>query len=132
MPKSTTELVRLAFDALNRKDLEGFLALVDPKVEFNSLIAEADTGTFHGHEGVRQWWEAVQLSLGGLSYKLEEVRDLGEMAVVKMRVTGEARGVPIEQTMWQAARRRGDRVVWWMVGRTEDDVIAAGQEAAEN
>ena len=124
------DLIRKAFDALNRHDLEGFLELIEPDVEFNSLIAEADARSFHGHDGVREWWETVLESLGGLHWELEEIQLRGEeWATVKLRVIGEASGVPIEQTMWQGNHRRGERADWWHVGRTEEDVLAAMREA---
>lgn len=131
MPISATELTQRVFDAINDRDLDAFLALVDPEVEFNSLVAEADARTFHGHEGVRQWWETVLPALGGLRFENEEIRELpDDLVLVKIRVVGEAGGVSIEQTMWQAARRRGDRAIWWRVGRTEDEVIEAAQAAS--
>jgi ketosteroid isomerase-like protein len=58
------KLARMAFDALNRDDLDGFLELIDPEVEFTSLIAEAEGETFPGHDGVRRWWESVHSSNG--------------------------------------------------------------------
>lgn len=130
---SDRDLMTAVLDALNRGDLNGFLDLTDPEVEFNSLIAEADTGTFHGHEGIREWWETVQESLGGLSFSPEEMReipDLDDVILVKLRVAGEVRGVKVEQVMWQAARRRGDKAVWWQIGRTEDEVVEAARRAA--
>lgn len=125
--------MKRALDALNRADLDAFLEITDDEVEFNSLIAEADNRTFHGHEGVRDWWETVQEAFGGLTYTAEEMRepsDLEDVIVVKLRVAGEVSGVKVEQVMWQAARRRGDKAVWWQIGRSEDEVVEAARRAA--
>ena len=66
------QIYRRGIDAVNRGDLEGFLASVHPDVEFTSLIAEAEGETFHGHDGVRRWWHEVALPLGGLHGESEE------------------------------------------------------------
>ncbi len=126
-------MARAAYDALNKHDLDAFLALIDPEVEFNSLIAEADNRTFHGHEGVREWWETVQESLGGLTYEVQEIRELpelGDAVLVKQRTAGEVSGVTVEQVMWQAVRRRGTKVIWWRTGRSEDEVVEAARQSA--
>ena len=52
-------VVRRAFDAYNRRDMDSLLALLDPEVEVRSLMTEAERSTYRGHEGVREWFEAV-------------------------------------------------------------------------
>ena len=61
MSEENVETFRRGFAAVNHRDLDGFLANVAPDVEFMSLIAEAEGETFHGHEGVRRWWNEVVL-----------------------------------------------------------------------
>ena len=63
-----------AYAAINRGDLEAFLSLIDPEVEFNSLIAELEGQTWRGHDAVRDWGARVKSSRGGLHYEAEEVR----------------------------------------------------------
>jgi ketosteroid isomerase-like protein len=61
---SNREIARRAYAAVAEDDLEGFLALVEPDVEFNSLIAEVEGKTYRGHDGVREWWEGIKAQLG--------------------------------------------------------------------
>lgn len=48
-----------AYDAINRDDVEAFVALCRPDVEFNSLIAEVESPRYVGHDGIRRWWDDV-------------------------------------------------------------------------
>jgi ketosteroid isomerase-like protein len=55
MPSEAFELSRRAWIAVDERDLDGFLEIVHEDVEFESLVAEAEGGCFHGHDGVRRW-----------------------------------------------------------------------------
>ena len=47
-------ILRSAYRAFNARDIEAVIALMHPEVEWPSLVLEME-GTFHGHDGVRQW-----------------------------------------------------------------------------
>jgi ketosteroid isomerase-like protein len=131
MPQTLTETVEQAYAALSRRDLDGFLSHLDPEVEFTSLIAEAEGARFHGHDGVREWWEKIVVeSLGGVGFALEEVRPLDdERVLVKLVISGEAGGVQVEQLIWQAIRvRDGTHATWWQAFRTEEEALEALDE----
>jgi ketosteroid isomerase-like protein len=89
------------YAALNRRDLEAFIAATSGDVEFRSLVAEAEGQTYRGHHGIRQWWGEVRAALGGLAFDLQEYTEEGDGAVTKLRVRGEHGGTGIEQTMYQ-------------------------------
>ena len=122
------ELAEAAYAALNRRDIAGFLDLVDERVEFRSLIAEAEGESFHGHEGVRRWWTQVAESLGGLGFEMEYYEEEGDGGVTRVRVRGSVEATGIEQTMWQAILVRGEKVVWWGTFRTGDEARTALRE----
>ena len=119
------ELLKNAFAAINRSDLEGVLSLADPEVEFHSLIAEAEGQTYRGHDGVREWWEQVKGSLGGLRFEAEAIRSEGDWAVVKVLVTSRMGDVAVPQRMWQATRVRNGKAIWWGIYRTEPEALEA-------
>jgi hypothetical protein len=129
MLEDNVELAKAAYAAIGRGDLEGLLALVDPEVEFRSLIAEAEGQTYHGHDGVREWWEKVAQALGGLRFDPTEIHDLGERAYVELVVTGTVEGVDVPQRMWQAFRVRDGRAIWWATFRTEAEALEALEAA---
>ena len=117
------------FAALNHRDLAGFLDGVAEDVEFRSLIAEAEGDTFHGHDGVRQWWTQVAQALGGLGFEMQGYAEEGDGIVIKVRVRGNVGSTGIEQTMWQGGVIREDeKVVWWETFRSEDEAWAAVRE----
>ena len=123
---TNVELTRAGFDALNRRDREGFMALTAPDVEFTSLIAEMEGEHYVGHEGVKAWWDRVASALGGLEFDLVEARDVSEDCVlVHTRVHGSAGEVQIEQQMWQIVRVRDGKACWWGTFRTEHEALAA-------
>ena len=54
MSQENVELTRRAFDALDRRDLDEFVAFHDPSCEIKPLLA-AVAGDYHGCAGVREW-----------------------------------------------------------------------------
>src|SRR5215217_4862920 len=90
-----------AVDAVRRRDLDAYLALLDPQVDIVPLGAIRPS--YHGHNGVRRWWEDLFGVAPDFSLDIEEVRDLGDELIVAMRVHGHGResGVPVEQRIWQ-------------------------------
>lgn len=129
MSQETMELAMAAYAAINRRDLEGFLALVDPDVEFRSLIAEAEGRAYRGHQGVREWWERVANALGGLRFEPKELHDLGDRGYAELVVTGRVEGVDVPQRMWQAFVLRDGKPIWWATFRTEAEALEALEDA---
>ncbi|MBM3666173.1 MAG: nuclear transport factor 2 family protein [Actinobacteria bacterium] len=128
------ETTRRASEGLSRDDLDAFLELVDPEVEFNSLVAEADTGVFRGHQGVREWWAMLKGSLGGVRFDPVEAipTEHDRVAIAKIRVVGEVSGVEIGQDMWQVIYSPEGLAVWWGVFRTVQEAREEGlRQAAE-
>jgi len=122
-----TDLSRAAYVAISEDDLEGFLALADPDVEFNSLV---EGRSYQGHDGVREWWNNVVKSLGGVSLDLEEVVDFDDHGYVKMTVGADTSDLP--QAIWQAVRIEDGKAVWWGIFPTEDEArqaLGAGEKS---
>ena len=118
-------LVEAALAALNADDLPGFLALVDEDVEFTSMVAELEGTTFRGHDGVRVWWETVRGAFQDIRWDLLDIQGSPERVVTNLRMTGTLGGVPVTQTMWQAATARDGRATWWGLFRTEAEALEA-------
>ena len=126
------ELARKAWVYLDERDLDGFLGIIHEDIEFVSLVAEAESGTFRGHDGVRVWWEQVGEALGGLRYEPEEMWDLGEGAVLtRLVVSGTYSGVEVPQTMWHILKVRDQKAEWWGSFRTREEAMGAYRARAE-
>jgi ketosteroid isomerase-like protein len=52
-------VVRRAVDAFIERDLHGILALADEQIVLRSLLTEAERPLYHGHDGVRDWFDNV-------------------------------------------------------------------------
>jgi SnoaL-like domain len=93
------ELAYWAFGHLQRDNVEGFLSYVDPEAEWHSYLPEVE-GTFHGHEGVREWWSTLRGVVLDSPPLIEEARDLGEWILLGARVeAGRASGSDFWQIM---------------------------------
>lgn len=129
-PVDLEAIAQGAYQALNDLDLERFLSLIDPDVEFVSLIAEAEAQRYHGHEGVRRWWSDVIGSLNELHFDLVATHALGDRGYTELRITTRTGGVEVPQRMFQAFLFRDGRPYWWQTFRTEAEARAAiGLEA---
>ena len=52
-------VARAAIEAFMARDLDGILEAADPEIVVRSLLTEAERPVYHGHEGVRDWFENV-------------------------------------------------------------------------
>jgi ketosteroid isomerase-like protein len=118
------------YDAINRRDLDAFVAGVSEDVEFRSLIADVEGQVYRGHEGVREWWVNVSQLLGGLGFEMEEYAEEDDVGVIRVRVRGNLGTTGIEQTMWQAVLVQDGKATWWQTFRSEDEAWAAARERA--
>ena len=53
------DIVLRAVAAFMARDLDGLLALADPQIVLRSLLTEPERALYHGHGGVRDWFDAV-------------------------------------------------------------------------
>jgi ketosteroid isomerase-like protein len=63
MSHENVELFRRAVEAFNARDLERFIALFDPDVEFHSSFSGV-SAVYHGHEGLRRWHQDLEDAWG--------------------------------------------------------------------
>ena len=113
MSQENVELFCRAFDALNRRDQETFLALMDDDVEFVPGAARME-GSYHGHEGARRWWENLHDAFPDFTIEIVEVRDLGDVTLgaVRLRAHGAVSDVPVDDMVWAVGRWRREKCVW--------------------
>jgi ketosteroid isomerase-like protein len=123
------ELVHQACDAFNRRDLDAFLALCDPDVEFISYMAQVEGGEpYRGHDGVREWWESFHAVFPDFRLEVEQARDLGGGRMIA-RWRTHARGVKsdalTEQMVWQVGEYRHGKAIEWRMFRSEEEALEA-------
>ena len=122
------QVVQRAVGAFMEQDLDGLLALADPRIELRSLLTEAEQPLYYGHEGVSDWFDAV---FGVFPDWRPQPRaasyDDGGAVVIGLDVTatGAGSGVPIDQTYWLGARVQADKITFFGFFRTEPDAREA-------
>jgi ketosteroid isomerase-like protein len=124
MSQENVEIMEALYAAIERVDLDAFLALSHPEIEFHSMIAEAEGGDFRGHDGVREWWRSVIESLG-VRPGAEQTESFRDRGISRFRLSGTIEGVAVPQTMWMAWRVRDGLVAWWSTYRTEEEALEA-------
>jgi ketosteroid isomerase-like protein len=126
MSHENVELARQAYDALNRRDFDAFLALMDADVEALPRVVAIEGG-YHGHEGIRRWWEHLVDSLPDIVIETVAVRDLGDLTLAAVRIRGHGAGsdTPLAETLWTLAEWRHGKCVWWANYGTEAEALQA-------
>jgi ketosteroid isomerase-like protein len=122
------ELVRRAVDAFMTRDLDGILAVADEGIVLRSLLTEAERPLYHGHEGVRAWFDNVFGVFPDWTPSPRRASHDQDGAVViglDVTATGAGSGVPIDQTYWLGARVEADKIRFFGFFRTEEDALAA-------
>jgi ketosteroid isomerase-like protein len=128
MSRENVELQGRAFETFNRRDFDGFLALMDPEVEFVPYERALEGGgAYHGHSGVRRWWSDYSEALADFTAEFDEVRDLGDVTLTcgRLRGHGAGSGASFERTLWHVARWRGGKTLWWRAFDTEAEALEA-------
>jgi ketosteroid isomerase-like protein len=127
MSQENVELARRAADAVNRRDLDALLALTDPEVVTATRTLGVEGGTYHGHEGIRTWWDGIFSAFPDFNVEVISLRGIGDMTLGNLCVRGhgEGSGAPFEDVVWQAARVRDGRVVWWQTFGSEAEALEA-------
>jgi ketosteroid isomerase-like protein len=132
MSQESTELVRRGYAALNDLDSDAMIAVCDPEVEFQSRITSIDDVTYHGHEGVRRFFERLRDSFQWVDIRTLEIVGEGDRIVVtnRFRARGALSGVDVEQRFYHALKLRSGRAIWWAFFDSKREALeAVGLEA---
>jgi ketosteroid isomerase-like protein len=126
MSQENGELAQQAFDAFNRRDMGAFLALMDADVEAVSRLVAMEGG-YHGHDGIRHWWQNLLDAFPDYILETVEARELGNLTLATLRSRGHGADsdTPFVDTVWVAVEWRDKKVVWWGAFATEDEALAA-------
>ena len=126
MSRENVELQYRSFETFNRRDLDAFLALMDPDVEFIPYERALEGGgAYHCHAGVRRWWKDSFEALPDLTAEPDEVRDLGGMTLTRgsLRGQGAGSGAAFERTLWHVAEWRDRKTIWWCAFESEAEAL---------
>ena len=126
MSQENVELHYRAVDAVNRRDLDALLALMDHDVEAGSVLIAIEGG-YHGHDGMRVWWKNLLEAFPDFTIEVSAMRDYGDVTVAALlnRGHGSDSDAPFEQMTWQAVRWRRGMCIWWCTVQSQAEALEA-------
>jgi ketosteroid isomerase-like protein len=107
------EPVRAIIAALNRGDVEGMLARMDPDFEWRPLEASPVAQVYRGHEQVRRYVEDWLSTFEALRLELEDTAAVADrvVAVVHGHGRGRASGLQLDNRFCQVWTVRGGTAI---------------------
>jgi ketosteroid isomerase-like protein len=107
MSQENVEVFKRGVEAWNGDNLDAFIDLVDPEIEWFALME-----VYRGHAGVRRAWESFKGDMQ-LKVRFDDIRDLGEsvLALGEMETTGQTTGLDFTTEMAQLFTYRGGKAV---------------------
>jgi ketosteroid isomerase-like protein len=133
MSRENVELHVRGLDAVNRRDLDALLAVMDPDVEAASALVAIEGG-YHGHDGMRRWWENLFAVFPDFTLEVDEVRDFGDVTVAALRNRGHGAdsATPFEQPVWHTMRWQRGMCIWWGTFQTRAEALDAVGHRSRN
>ena len=112
MSQANVEIVVGALEAAPGNP-EAFFSIFDESAEFDVSANVPDAGTYHGPEGVREFFRNWVGVFDDFGYDVEEVIDAGDSVIVSIHQwgTGRGSGARVDYRFWQAWTLRGGKVV---------------------
>jgi|SRR6478672_11121826 len=128
MSQENVETFMRATDALEHGDFDDALIeeLVDPDVVFEPLRAPV-SGTYRGHEGVRQFIADTAASFDAYRFDRSDIRDLGDrvLAIGTLHIRAAQGGPETDVPTAGIATYRDGRLVHWKDFGDRDKALEA-------
>jgi hypothetical protein len=126
MSQENVDRLIVLIDAFNRRDWHAFVAGADKNIEVESRLVAMEGG-YHGHDGLRRWWDHFLGAFPDYELEVQEVRDLGDVTLGHMRGSGHGAdsATPLVDPFWIPMRWRDGKVVWWRNCATEAEALEA-------
>jgi hypothetical protein len=120
------ELSVRAAQAFNRRDLDGFLALMDDDVEGHPLAMDMEGG-YCGHSGTKRWWDAQFDSFPDLTIEILDMSERDDLTIAELCMRGHGAGgaVPVRTTIWRVSQWRSGKCIWWGTFRSAEEALGA-------
>jgi ketosteroid isomerase-like protein len=98
-PEFIVEFARRGYEAFNEGGVEAILPFLEPDIEWVNENPAPMRGTYHGHAGVREFFEQLMALFEDLRLEPEELRAIGnEYVLVFLRIRGRGTRTGVEGT----------------------------------
>jgi ketosteroid isomerase-like protein len=130
--QSSSDIVREAFEAADRRDKQALFRLLSPNVEWHLAGLFADQPPVRtGRDGI--WDYALMLfeQIEGLHRELAEVEEVGDRVVARYHVRGKSRdsGSPLDFEFTMVARVKDGKIVSGRNYEDHDEAVTDAQLA---
>ena len=107
MSEQNVELHRREIEAFNARDIQAFISLSDPQIEFYSAMTTPGGAVYHGRDGLRKWLGDLEDAWGDeLRVEPEAFFDVGEHTLAFQVLHGRGRQSGAEVALPGAALAR--------------------------
>ena len=116
MSQENVEVARQIATAWQRDDLDTFLSLLDPTIEWHTLperLVEGIESFYQGYEGIRRFWHTYRSDFD-LDIEMQGVREVGDDRVVVLlgaRLRGATSGIETETPVGLVMTVRDGKVI---------------------
>ena len=129
MSQENVEIAGRAYEAINRRGVEGAIEFLHPEIEIHDFPEIPDTRLYRGHDGFRALFRNIDALFEDLRWEPVEYIDAGDNLIVMTRTFGRGRGsgVEVEATvahLWTIRDGKASRLR--MLGDRDTAVRAAG------
>jgi ketosteroid isomerase-like protein len=120
------QVVRGIIDALNRGDVDGMLARMDPDFEWRPLEASPVARVYRGHDEVRRYVDDWLTTLEGVRLDLVDPTEMADrvVATVYGRARGRASGLELDSHFCQVWTVRQGTALAMEEHATRDQALA--------
>jgi ketosteroid isomerase-like protein len=127
MSEENVEVMRTAMEAFNRRDGDGFDALLAPDAEVVPVRASLEGTTYRGGDAGTQYCAAVERSWEDLGWEIDELRDRGDAVLALGHIRGQGRdsGVTIDSRAGWIAQFREGRIVRFQTYADRNEALEA-------
>lgn len=132
MTEANIDRIRRAYDAWNRGDLDAVMEYVDEDAEWRmtgEIVGTAEA--YHGHAGVRSWWEQFTEPFEHVEIEPEEIAEPSDDQVlvrVRVRATGR-QGVQVALSVSHLYELRDGKMTRARVFTDHAEALAAAAES---
>src|SRR5437879_3881843 len=116
MSERDVELMRRVAEALNARDVDALVTFCDPSIELDSVFAAVGGAVYHGHDGLREYFQDLQGAWGDdIRVEPEVLFDLGEHTLGYSVLHGRGRqsGAEVAMPLASVFRWRDGLLVYW-------------------
>ncbi len=112
---NAVEQLRGSYEALNRRDIDGTMAVLDPDAKWVEHSDMPEAGSYEGRETIRGFLEQFLDSWDEFEQQIEEVHTEHDCVLLFIRLTASGRGSGIDVQsryahLWVMREGRGVRV----------------------